>query len=81
MGSDRHGFGASENPKLSAALVIKPEQALSVCKAMLRVHKGNVAQAARALKVSTRTLWRWINRHEELRDALDAARNNAKRKS
>ena len=42
---------------------------------VLNVKAGMVTYAAEAMKVSTPTLYRWINKSPELQEALNAIRN------
>ncbi len=42
---------------------------------VLNVKAGMVTYAAEALKISTPTLYRWINKSPELQEALNAIRN------
>ncbi len=56
-------MAAPQNAWLSALWMTDPATARTIVQDALDVEKGNVAAAARRLKVGKRTLFRWIVRY------------------
>lgn len=70
-GLRQRGAWRSGNPALSKKFAVNPTAAVEECRTAVKRTGGNVTAAARALDVSTRTLYRWIAEHPEI---LDGAR-------
>lgn len=64
----------SGNDELSRLRRDDPTKATEQIRSVILEASGNLLQAARVLKVSPRTLYRWIAENAELRELLPKAR-------
>jgi transcriptional regulator of acetoin/glycerol metabolism len=64
----------SGNPELSAAMLGPWGQAHLRVKKALKEAQGNIQEAARALNVSDRTIYRWLRAHPELEREVERMR-------
>jgi transcriptional regulator with PAS, ATPase and Fis domain len=64
----------TENPQLCALRVADPGRFVHEVSRMIAKHKGNITNAAEALRVDRRTLNNWVGAHVELKKAVREAR-------
>jgi transcriptional regulator with PAS, ATPase and Fis domain len=64
----------TDNPQLCALRVADPERFVREVSKAIRTTKGNITNAAEALRVDRRTLNNWVGAHAELKRAVREAR-------
>jgi len=70
-------MASPNNPKLSAERIADPSAFIAKCEEALRDNGGNVQKAAQALKVSRRTLTRYVEKSARLQRVVRHARTEA----
>ena len=72
------GILGSHNPKLTALRILDRKQFTAIVEKVIRFHHGDLASAARHLKVGYTTIKRWRRESPELDRAVIESREAAK---